>query len=130
MRYIFLFIFIFLCLGLTYFIFQRFKEDKYRRMAQADLRRLALATDRIFSEKRIFIAADFWRELGRAPLKDPWGGEYLLELRNTQEYFWKSSGPDRASGTLDDLVEPVLWGASPESGQKDMNDNDRVNDAK
>jgi hypothetical protein len=86
---------------------ERLREESKKLEAQDGLRRLAVASAKAFPNGRLPKPGNFWRELGREPLLDPWGKPFSLEYPEPGSYFWRSYGPDGSPGTADDLVQAV-----------------------
>jgi hypothetical protein len=97
--------------------FQGIAAEKNVIFAKENLRKLGSLTVRYFPDKKIEGGEAFWKSIGRPgnPMKDPWGGDFLLEKRDEGSrsfFYWYSAGPDRVQGTKDDLEFLVPYAAA------------------
>lgn len=115
MRNLLISIFVLLTLLALFGFYSGIKEEKSVIETKEELRRLSAVSLRMFKGKTPPTEAIFWKELGRAPMKDHWGQDYRLES-GAAGILWRSSGPDRLLHTSDDIVVPVLFDADSSSG--------------
>lgn len=113
--------------GQAAFFTGRFQAEMKVADAQATVRRLARLTFEIFQGQEPPAGGSLWQAIGKpAPMIDPWGQEYRMEVLPGQyyrEYIWQSAGKDHAFGSRDDLRARVPYSHenAPDVTQPEMN---------
>ena len=108
-----------LILAHLYLMFASLQGAKADLEVTDKMRKLATIVIQNFPDRKSLSDESFWKIIGRAgnPMQDSWGSSFQLEMRG-RDFYWRSSGPDRISGSRDDLIVkvPFVDGPPPDLG--------------
>ena len=97
------------------------EEQKILRV-KSHLSRLAALSLQNFPERGLLKADGFWKAIGNEkPIQDVWGTAYDLESQEGgNRLFWRSAGPDKVLGTMDDIRAQIPYSDGPKISEEDL----------